>query len=189
MFGKIPQGITTKLKGHERAGWTFYPPSATKCPYVLYRLPVQHRSVVLTSWQTCQSYIESAAKLLSTTQGEGYSSCVYNFAYNPDGSTSTSMLKCQTTTPPGLVLSFLRLASEQLPYCWELCSCEHSSRRLCMASQALCLLSGFWLTGFPLSPSSTAIIPTRQCSCRIFILPLKQVLQKHSLILLEHFIL
>lgn len=52
------------------------------------------------------------AKLLSTAQGEGCSFGFSNFTYNPDGSTTTSMLKCQITLTR-LILSFLRLASEK----------------------------------------------------------------------------
>lgn len=140
--------------------------------------------VVLTFWQTYKKSIKVKAKLLSTAQGEGYSSAFYNFAYNPDGSTSTSMLKCQITLPR-LILSFLRLASEKLPCFWGLRSCVHSSERLCMASQVLCICFPASVTRLPLPLSPIRDCSTRKCSCRIFTVSLKQFLKEKSLIFLK----
>lgn len=140
--------------------------------------------VVLTFWQACKKSIKVRAKLLSTTQGEGYSSGFYNFAYNPDGSTSTSMLKCQITLPR-LILSFLRFASERLPCFWGLRSCVHSSERLCVASQILCICFLASVTRLPLPVSPIRDCSTRKCSCRFFTVSLEEFLKKNSLIFLK----
>lgn len=124
------------------------------------------------------------AKLLSTAQGEGWSSGSSNFAYNPDGSTSTSMLKCQITLTR-LILSFLRLASEKLPCFWGLRSCVSSSKRLCMASQVLRICFPASVTRLPFPPSPIKDCSTRKSSCKTFTDSLRQYLKARCLIFLK----
>lgn len=140
--------------------------------------------VVLTFWQARKESIKVRAKLLSTTQGEGYGSGSYNFAYNPDGSTSTSILKCQVTLPK-LILSFLHLASEQLPCFWGPRSCVHSSKRLRVASQLVCICFAASVRSLSLPPSPIRDCSTRKCSCRFFTVSLGQILKENPLIFLK----